>query len=276
MAAVMFYPLMWMIGASFRDDSRINDPGIFPGADFTFDGYTTGWEGTNGVSFATFLFNSFIIAALAVVGTVASSAVTAYAFARIEFAFKRFWFGVLIASLFLPLHVLIIPQYLFFREVGWVNTWLPLVVPKLLASEAFFVYLLVQFFRSVPRELDEAARIDGCGHFRIFWQMILPLSKPALATAAIFTFIYTWNDFFAPLIYLTDTNLYTVPLALRSFIDSSGGSSFSALFAMSIVSLLPVIGLFVAFQRLLTSGISTTDCEADSAPSRLPADYLTN
>ena len=127
-----------------------------------------------------------------------------------------------------------------------------------MGTDAFFVFLLVQFFRAIPRELDEAARIDGCGHFRIFVRVILPLSKPALATAAIFTFIYSWNDFFTPLIYLTDTKLYTVPLALRAFIDTTSGSAFGALFAMSLISLLPVLGIFIAFQKLLVEGIATT------------------
>src|SRR5699024_7246632 len=148
--------------------------------------------------------------------------------------------------------------YILFREFGWVNTYLPFIVPRMLATDAFFVYLLVQFFRSIPRELDEAARIDGCGHGRIYSRIIMPLSKPALATTAIFTFIYSWNDFFTPLIYLTRTDLYTVPLALRMFIDTQSGSAFGSLFAMSLISLLPVLGIFIAFQRLLIHGIATT------------------
>jgi multiple sugar transport system permease protein len=152
----------------------------------------------------------------------------------------------------------LIPQYILFRELGWTNTYLPFVVPKMLGTDAFFVFLLVQFFRAIPREIDEAARVDGCGHLGIFLRIILPLSKPALATTAIFTFIYSWNDFFTPLLYLSDAHLYTVPLALRAFIDTTSGSAFGALFAMSVLSLLPVLGVFVAFQKLLTEGIATT------------------
>ncbi|MFH8252960.1 carbohydrate ABC transporter permease [Microbacterium sp. B2969] len=258
MASVMFYPLAWMIGASFRDDSQISDPGIWPGQYFTLDGYTEGWEGIAGVPFIRFLFNSLLVATLCVVGNLIACSITAYAFARIEFRFKKVWFAIMLGTLMLPHHVILIPQYILFRQFDWLNTYLPFFVPKILATDAFFIFLLVQFFRAIPRQLDEAARIDGCGHVRIFLRIILPLSKPALATTAIFTFIYSWNDFFTPLIYLTDTELYTVPLALRSFIDATASSAFGSLFAMSVVSLLPVLGIFIAFQKLLVEGIATS------------------
>jgi len=258
MASVMFYPLLWMLGASFRDDSQINDPGIWPGQYFTLEGYEQGFAGVAGTPFWRFIFNSLLVSGLCVLANLIACSLTAYAFARIDFKFKKVWFAVMLATLMLPHHVILIPQYILFREFDWINTYLPFVVPKILATDAFFIFLLVQFFRAIPRELDEAARIDGCGHFGIFFRVILPLSKPALATTAIFTFIYSWNDFFTPLIYLTDTELYTVPLALRSFIDATSYSAFGALFAMSIVSLLPVLGIFIAFQRLLVEGIATS------------------
>jgi multiple sugar transport system permease protein len=255
---VMFYPLAWMIGASLRDDSAIADPSIWPGARFTTDGYGSGWQGVSGVGFWRFMLNSFLVAAACVAANLLACALTAYAFARISFRFRGVFFALMIASLLLPHHVVLIPQYVMFRELGWIDTYLPFVVPKLLATDAFFVFLLVQFFRTIPRELDDAARIDGCGHLGIFLRIILPLAKPALATTAIFTFIYSWNDFFTPLVYLTDPDLYTVPLALRAFIDATSNSAFGALFAMSVLSLLPVLGIFIAFQRLLVDGISTT------------------
>ncbi|WP_426007309.1 carbohydrate ABC transporter permease [Paenarthrobacter sp. NyZ202] len=258
MAVVMFYPLAWMIGASFRSDSQIADPGIWPGSGFTLEGYEAGFKGVAGVEFWHFILNSLVVAALCVVANLIACSLTAYAFARIEFRLKKLWFAVMIGTLLLPHHVILIPQYLLFRDLDWINTYLPFFVPKLLATDAFFVFLLVQFFRAIPRELDEAARIDGCGHFKIFFRIMLPLAKPALATTAIFTFIYSWNDFFTPLIYLSDPNLYTVPLALRAFIDTTSGSAFGALFAMSVVSLLPVLGVFIAFQKLLVEGVATT------------------
>ena len=255
---VMFYPLTWMLSASVRPDSRINDPGIWPAGDLTIDGYTTGFAGISGVVFWQYIGNSLLVSTLSVAANLIACSLTAYAFARMDFPLRRLWFAVMLATLMLPHHVLLIPQYIEFRTLGWTNTYLPFVVPKILATDAFFVFLLVQFFRTIPRDLDEAARLDGCGHFRIFTRIILPLSKPALATAAIFSFIYSWNDFFTPLLYLTDTRLFTVPLALRAFIDTTAGSAFGALFAMSVVSLLPVLGVFIAFQKLLVEGISTT------------------
>lgn len=258
MASVMFYPLAWMLGASFRDDGQINNPGVWPGEYFTLDGYIDGLAGVSGVPFARFILNSILVSGLCVLANLIACSLTAYAFARIDFAAKRIWFAIMLGTLMLPHHVILVPQYILFREFDWINTYLPFVIPKLLATDAFFVFLLVQFFRAIPRELDEAARIDGCGHPGIFRKVILPLSKPALATTAIFTFIYSWNDFFTPLIYLTDTALYTVPLALRSFIDATSYSAFGALFAMSIISLLPVLGVFIAFQKLLVEGIATS------------------
>ena len=258
LGVMMFYPLAWMLGASFRDDSAIADPGIWPGALFTLDGYADGWRGVSGVGFWRFLLNSFAVAALCVAANLLACSLTAYAFARINFRFRGVFFALMLGTLMLPHHVILVPQYVLFRQLDWIDTYFPFVVPKLLATDAFFVFLLVQFFRAIPRELDEAARIDGCSHLGIFFRIILPLSKPALATTAIFTFIYTWNDFFTPLIYLTDPELYTVPLALRAFIDTTSNSAFGALFAMSVVSLLPVLGIFIAFQRLLVEGISTT------------------
>jgi multiple sugar transport system permease protein len=158
----------------------------------------------------------------------------------------------------LPYHVTLIPQYVLFLNIGWVNTWLPLVVPKYLAVDAFFIFLMVQFFRGLPRELDEAAQMDGCSAWRIYWKIILPLSVPVLATAAIFSFIWTWEDFFGPLIYLGDIKSYTVQLGLRSLVDSSGSSDWGALFAMSVLSLIPIFLIFLFFQRLLIEGIATT------------------
>lgn len=257
-ASVMFYPLAWMISASLRSDSQINDPSLLPADGLTLDGFRAGWAGLGGVGFGQFILNSLLVASLCVLANLVACSVTAYAFARIDFAFRRVAFAVMLGTLMLPHHVILIPQYLVFRELDWINTYLPFVVPKMLATDAFFVFLLVQFFRAIPRELDEAARIDGCGHVRIFVKVVLPLSKPALATAAIFTFIYSWNDFFTALIYLTDTSMYTVPLALRGFIDANSSSAFSSLFAMSVLSLLPVLGVFIAFQRLLVEGIATT------------------
>ena len=145
-----------------------------------------------------------------------------------------------------------------FAKLGWINTYLPLIVPHFLATNAFYIFLMVQFMRALPSELDDAARIDGCGPFRTFWKIVMPLCVPAFATTAIFTFISVWNEFFAPLLYLTDSELYTVPLALRQFIGSGGQSQWGQMFAMPFISLAPVIGFFIAGQKYLVKGIATT------------------
>jgi multiple sugar transport system permease protein len=213
------------------------------------------------VSFGRFFLNSAMVAVLVVVGNTASCLVAAYAFGRLRFRLRGVWFALMIGTLLLPGHVLIIPQYILFRTLGWVGgdwPYLPLLVPHFLATEAFFVFLMVQFMRGIPFELDEAAKIDGCGPIRNYRYVVLPLSRPAMVTTAIFTFIWTWSDFFTPLIYLTDPIAYTVPVALRSFLDSTSGSNWGAMFAMSIISLVPLFLAFLFGQRFLVKGIATT------------------
>ena len=162
----------------------------------------------------------------------------------------------MLGTLMLPYHVTLIPQYVLFLRLGWVDTFLPLVVPKFLAVDAFFIFLMVQFFRGLPREFDEAAMMDGCGPWGVYRRVMLPLSRPVLATAAIFSFIWTWDDFFGPLIYLHDVELYTAPLALRSFVDSTSRTEWGPLFAMSTLSLAPVFAVFLLFQRHIIRGIA--------------------
>ncbi|WP_413988824.1 carbohydrate ABC transporter permease [Labrys okinawensis] len=255
---VMLYPLLWMLSGSLRPANDIfgDQVSLIP-SQVSVDAYGKGWFGLQ-VSFGTFFLNSLVIAVLATIGNVMAASVTAFAFTRLEFFGKRFWFALMLGTLMLPYHVTLIPQYVLFQHIHWVNTWLPLVVPKFFAVDAFFIFLMVQFFRGLPRELDEAAQMDGCSAWRIYWKIILPLSVPVLATAAIFSFIWTWEDFFGPLIYLNDINTYTVQLGLRSMVDASGASDWGALFAMSILSLIPIFLIFLFFQRLLIEGIATT------------------
>lgn len=253
----MLYPILWMISGSFRpQDELFGSSSLIPSS-VDIGGYIRGWTGLQ-VSFGQFFLNSFFISVLATIGNVVGCSLTAFAFARLRFGGRNFWFALMLGTLMLPYHVVLIPQYILFLEMGWVNTSLPLIVPKYLATDAFFIFLMVQFFRGIPRELDEAAVMDGCSPFRIYWKIMLPLSMPVLATAAIFSFIWTWDDFFGPLIYLNDINTYTVQLGLRSFVDSTGSSDWTSLFAMSNLSLVPVFLFFLFFQRLLIEGIATT------------------
>lgn len=254
---VMLYPLLWMLSASFRPEAEIfSSRSIWP-SEFSLDAYFRGWNGLR-VGFDVFFVNSVTIAILAVAGNLMACSLTAFAFARLQFAGRRFWFAMMLGTLMLPYQVTLIPQYVLFLNIGWVNSILPLVVPKFLAADAFFIFLMVQFFRGIPRELDEAAMMDGCSPWRIYWKIMLPLSMPVLATAAIFTFIWTWDDFFGPLIYLNEMRQYTVMLGLRTFTDSTAESDWGGLFAMSVLSLLPVFVFFLFFQRLLIEGIATT------------------
>ncbi len=255
---IMLYPVFWMVLSSFRPEHEIfGGLGWIP-QHWTLANYIDGWHLFGKTTFTLFYRNSFIICGLAVIGNLISCSMAGYAFARLDFRFKWFWFAIMLGSIMLPVQVLLIPQYIFFLKIGWVNTILPLVVPKFLATDAFFVFLMVQFMRSLPAELEQAATIDGASYWQRYWRIILPLTVPALATTALFTFINTYNDFLAPLIYLTDIKQMTVPLALRLFLDPSGGtSSFGGLFAMVLVSIGPVLGFFIASQRLLVQGIST-------------------
>jgi multiple sugar transport system permease protein len=254
---LMLYPLLWLLSASFRPENEIfTSASIIPSA-ISFDSYIRGWNGLR-TSFGVFFTNSFIISGLSVIGNVMACSMAAFAFARLDFKFKNFWFAMMLLTLMLPYQVTLIPQYVLFRQLGWVNTFLPLVVPKFLAADGFFIFLMVQFFRGLPKELDEAARMDGCSPWRIYWKIVLPLSMPVLATAAIFTFIWTWDDFFGPLIYLSEMRTYTVMLGLRTFTDSTGMSDYGGLFAMSVLSLVPIFLFFLFFQRLLIEGIATT------------------
>jgi pectin-derived oligosaccharide transport system permease protein len=256
-ALVMLYPLIWMVVSSLRPGNEIfREPGILV-KDLRIENYRLGWNALT-EPFTRYLLNSAAVVLGAVLGNLVSCSMAAYAFARLEFVGKKLWFAIMLLSIMLPIHVVIVPQYILFSQAGWINTFLPLIVPKWLATDAFFVFLMVQFIRGIPRELDEAARIDGCGRAGIFLRVILPLMVPALATTTIFTFIWTWNDFFSQLIYLTDPKMYTVPVALRSFVDATAESSWGSMFAMSVVSLVPIFLAFLLGQRFLIKGIATT------------------
>lgn len=254
---VMVYPLLWMLVSSFRPTEVIfRSPGLWVN-DLITTNYTSGWNALSN-PFGHYMVNSAVVVVGAVVGNLLSCSLAAYAFARLKFRGKTLWFSIMLVTIMLPIHVIVVPQYILFNQLGWINTFIPLVLPKFLATDAFFVFLMVQFIRGIPRELDEAARIDGCGHGKIFLRVMVPLMGPALATTAIFTFIWTWSDFFTSLIYLTDPDKYTVPVALRSFLDSTAGSNWGAMFAMSIVSIVPIFLAFLFGQRFLVKGIATT------------------
>ncbi|GBF75131.1 sugar ABC transporter permease [Paenibacillus sp. 598K] len=255
---LMLYPVLWLISSSFKPNQLIfSQPGLWP-SQFTLDNYINGWRGLSGISFKTFFLNSAVISVLSVLGNVITCSLAAFAFGRLNFRFKSLLFALMLVTIMLPYHVTLIPQYIIFNELQWINTYYPLVLPKWLATDSFFILLMVQFIRGIPRELDESATIDGCGQSQIYWRIILPLLLPALITTAIFTFIWTWDDFFSQMIYLSDIRLFTVQLGIRSLFDPSGSSDWGALLAMSTLSLLPISLIFMFFQRYFLEGIATT------------------
>ena len=254
---IMIYPLLWMLVSSLRPtDVIFRTPGLWLN-DFYIQNYTEGWFALSS-PFSQYIINSGIVVVGAIAGNLFSCSLAAYAFARLKFRLRTLWFSIMLVTIMLPIHVILVPQYIIFNKLGFVNTFVPLILPKFLATDAFFVFLMVQFIRGIPRELDEAARLDGCGHWKIFSRVMVPLMGPALGTTAIFTFIWTWSDFFTPLIYLTDPIAYTVPVALRSFLDATTASNWGAMFAMSVVTLIPLFLAFLFGQRFLVRGIATT------------------
>jgi multiple sugar transport system permease protein len=198
-----------------------------------------------------------VIAALNVIGVLISASIVAFGFARVRFPARDKLFMVLIATVMIPYHVTLIPTYVLFRELGWLNTFLPLTVPAWFGGGAFNIFLLRQFYMRLPLELDDAARVDGASLWRIYTDVILPQSKPAMGVIAIFTFLGTWNDFFGPFIYLNSTDKYTLPLMLRLF-QSTEGTQWHLLMAASVMTAIPCIALYFVAQRYFIQGVVFT------------------
>jgi len=257
-ALLMLYPVIWLLMSSFKPSetifvtakSLIPDPWILTN-------FSQGWEGIGGNSFGVFIKNTVVLVILTMIGQVISSAFIAFGFARLEFVGKNFWFAIMMVTLMLPYEVVMIPQYIIFSKLGWLDSIKPIAVPAYF-GHPFFIFLLVQFIRTIPRELDEAATIDGCSTFKIFYKIILPLIRPALATAAIFSFYWTWDNLLGPVLYLNSPDKYTVSMALNMFLSNETVSNWGAMFAMSIVTLIPVFVVFFLFQRHVVEGISTS------------------
>ena len=256
---VMIYPLLWMIFSSFKSTNTIftTAQNLFP-TEWTLENYANGWRGFGKVGFSQFFGNSFFISVIATVGTVLSSSIVAYGFARMQFFGKKLLFAAMLVTMMLPAQVLMIPQYLWYQKLGWVGTYLPLIVPYFFATQGFFVYLMVNFINGIPKDLDEAAKIDGCSTYGIYLRIILPLIVPALITAGIFSFIWRWDDFLSALLYVNESEMYPVSLALKLFCDPGSSSDYGAMFAMSTLSVLPVMLIFIFLQKYLVEGIAST------------------
>lgn len=256
---IMIYPLIWMVMSSFKENSTIfSTAGSLIPENFILSNYSTGWKGFGKISFATFFQNSIFISVVATLGTVASSALVAYGFARFKFRGRGILFAAMLLSMMLPAQVLMIPQYLWYQKLGWVGSFAPLIVPFCFAVQGFFVYLMMNFIDGIPRELDEAAKIDGCSYYGIFGRIILPLMVPSLITGGIFSFMWRWDDFMSALLYINDAAKYPVSLALKLFSDPGSSSDYGAMFAMATLSLIPIVLIFFIFQRYLVDGIATS------------------
>ena len=256
---VMIYPLIWMVMSSFKPTNTIfQTAGSLIPETFTFENYINGWKGFAKVTFATFFKNSLFISVVATIGTVISSAIVAYGFARFKFKGKKLLFSAMLLSMMLPAQVLMIPQYLWYQKLNWVGSYMPLIVPYFFAIQGFFVYLISNFISGIPRDLDDAPKIDGCSYVSIFTKIILPLIKPALVTAGIFSFMWRWDDFLSALLYVNKSAKYPVSLALKLFCDPGSSSDYGAMFAMASLSILPSVLIFIFFQRYLVEGISTS------------------
>lgn len=256
---LMIYPLIWMFMSSFKETKTIfQTAGSLIPNPFTLDNYINGLKGFAKVPFLVFFKNSLFISVVATIGTVISSAVVAYGFARFDFKGKKILFAAMLLSMMLPAQVLMIPQYLWYQKLGWVGSYLPLIVPYFFAIQGFFVYLMTNFIDGIPKELDEAAKIDGCSYPQIFERVILPLITPALVTGGIFSFMWRWDDFLSALLYVNKSIKYPVSLALKLFCDPGSSSDYGAMFAMASLSILPSVIIFIFFQKYLVEGISTS------------------
>ena len=254
LSVLYLFPLLWMLSTALKTEGQLYsyDMDLIPRpmrwANFP--------ESLRVIPFWRYLANSLIISGLSIVGTVLSCSMAAYGLARIPWPGRNLVFALILATMMLPYQATMLPLYLTYSKLGWVGTYLPLVVPTFFGN-AFFIFLLRQFFRGIPADLSDSGRVDGCSEFGIFFRLILPLAKPALAVVVLFTFLGTWNDFVGPLLYLTEEKDYTIALGLQQFV-SAYGSRWGLLMACTSVVTLPIILLFFLTQRTFVQGIALT------------------
>lgn len=262
LGVMMVYPLLWMVTASFKTNNEINlGSGLIP-KQLDWSGFREGWKVSGQFTFSDFFLNTFSLVVPTVILTVVSSTLVAYGFARFDFWGKKILFVIMLSMLMIPSSVLIIPRYLLYRDLDWINSYLPFWVPAALSCNSFFVYQEIQFFRSIPKELDEAAKIDGCGSLRILISVLLPVLVPCLISTCIFQSIWTWNDFMNPLIYISSVSKYPLSLALRMSLDVAANTDWNQVMAMACVSMLPLIIMFFLLQKYFVEGIATTGIKA--------------
>lgn len=257
-AIIMLYPIIWLVGASFKQNNEIFTSIGFIPKKLDFQAYIDGWNTKGDYTFTLYFINTFKYVIPKIVFTLFSATITAYGFARFDFPFKKIMFSVLMATMFLPQVVTRIPLYLFWKNLGLLDSYVPLIANSVFAQEPFFVFMMIQFLRSIPKDLDEAATIDGCGEFGILWRILVPALKPALTSVVIFQFVWTFSDFLGPLIYITSQDKFPVSLALKLNVDPSTSTPWNQVFAMSLISLLPAIILFFSAQKYFVDGVTSS------------------
>jgi oligogalacturonide transport system permease protein len=259
---IMLYPLFWLVGASFKTNREIFTTIWFlpqdPSQLLNFKAYINGWMTRTEFTFATYFLNSFLIVIPRVVVTLVSCTLVAYSFARFDYPGRKILFSIMIATMLLPPIVLRVPQYLMFKQADLIDTYWPLILPSAFATDTFFTFLIVQFLRGIPRDMEEAAMIDGCNALQLLWYIVVPLLKPALISAALFQFIWTMNDFIGPLIYISTVEKYPVSLALKMSMDFTGDVEWANIIAISIVALLPSVIVFLSAQRYFIEGATSS------------------
>ena len=252
-AIVCLFPFIWMISTSFKPMSDIYKmpPSLFP-EHATVENFVEGWKGAD---FNLFFQNSAVVTFLATIGTVFSSSVVAYGFARFKSRLSPVLFMILLGTMMLPSQVTLIPQYLLYYKLGMVDTFWPLIIPSWLGGGAFNIFLFIQFFRTLPKELDEAAKIDGANSWQVFTKILLPAVKPVMLAVLVMALVYNWNDFFNPLIYLNSSEKFTIAVGLQFFKGSQGNVQIGQMMAMALVSLTPVLFVFATCQKYFIQGI---------------------
>lgn len=255
---IMIYPLLWLLMSSFKsnDTMFMNPWSLIPEKWDILTNYASGFAGVAGVSFWRFFANSVIVTAVSVIGSIFCSVLAAYAVSRVHFFGANFWFGCIIMTLMIPSQVMVVPQYIILKKMGLSDTLVSMMLPWVFGY-AFFIFLIVQYMRGVPRDLDEAAMLDGCSKVGVLFRVLIPVVQPAIVTASIFAFYWIWQDFFQPLIFVSSPKNFTIPLALKLYLDPNSYNNYGGLFAMSVISLLPVILIFIRFQKYLVEGIAT-------------------
>lgn len=255
---MMLYPLLWMFTAALKPNHEIFTSMSLIPKEWSLDGFINGWKTGTEFTFGHYIINTFLYVLPKVFFTVVSSTIVAYGFARFDIPWKKFWFATLIATILLPQTVLLIPQYLMFREMGMLDSYLPLYLPLAFATQGFFVFMLVQFLRGIPTDMEEAAMIDGCNSFQVLWHVVVPVIRPAIISVALFQFMWSVNDFLGPLIYVSSVDKYPIALALKMSIDVTEGARWNEILAMASIAIIPSIVVFFMSQKYFVEGVSNS------------------